>query len=460
MNPAPGAGCERAERGFVLVGVVMFVLALTILGLSLYGLSTYEGQFFTDTQSEEQALFQAEGGMALVQELLRNPPYQLDQAQQAQGYESIVRATAWQDVGAPGGPVDSAGVMNWNKSVFIRVRTKVGSQYRIVEAEFTPSERRSPYKRLFTGVTRIDYTDRDASNRSRTGSTTLTGPIWQTIHAVGDTAWLNDVTWTQPQEMLGEDAPAPDVSGYLAQHYATADSANYFERRTGEEHRIFFDAGSDAGTRWLRSPSKAPSAYGPPAEPSYDFYCTAEVKLEVRGTCIWMAPTGIRFDNRVTIKKGSGAGTPPTLVIVTQANGTDMNFGDYRDVGLWFFDQGLRVEDNVRVVFVSSGHVRMEIASIEGGGGGGGDKAHRPDGLDPPGGGGGTLNFRLPYLTVFADQITMMGPRDQDGEMVLSYPKATMDAVIDNLVSRGALPSAAGSATGSYVMVPGTWRLP
>jgi hypothetical protein len=49
-------------HGFVLVGVVMFVLALTILGLSLYGLSTYEGQFFTDTQSEEQALFQAEAG--------------------------------------------------------------------------------------------------------------------------------------------------------------------------------------------------------------------------------------------------------------------------------------------------------------------------------------------------------------------------------------------------------------
>lgn len=460
MTPAPGAGCERAERGFVLVGVVMFVLALTILGLSLYGLSTYEGQFFTDTQSEEQALFQAEGGMALVQELLRNPPYQLTQAQQAQGYESIVRATAWQDVGAPGGPVDSTGVMNWNKSVFIRVRTKVGSQYRIVQAEFTPSERRSPYKRLFTGVTRIHYTDRDASNRSRTGSTTLTGPIWQTIHAVGDTAWLNDVTWTQPQEMLGEDAPAPDVAGFFVTNPpASATMAAYVDSGGGE-HRIRFDAGSDGGLSYFRSPPKSRSSQQVATASHYEFYCTPELTLEVRGTCVWLAPVGIRFDNRVTIKKGSGAGTPPTLVIVTQANGTDLEFGDYRDVGLWFFDQGLRVEDNVRVIFVSSGHVRMEIASIEGGGGGGGDKARRPDGLDPPGGGGGTLNFRLPYLTVFADRITMMGPRRDDGEMVLSYPKATMDAVIDNLVSRGALPNAAGSATGSYVMVPGTWRLP
>lgn len=453
MRARHGGG-RPSGHGFVLVGVVMFVLALTILGLSLYGLSTYEGQFFTDTQSEEQALFQAEGGMALVQELLRTPPYQLSQAHQAEGYENIVRATAWQI------PMDSTGVMNWSKSVFIRVRTRVGSQYRTVEAEFTPSERRSPYKRLFTGVTRIHYTDRDASNRSRVGSTTLTGPIWQTIHAVSDTAWLQDVTWTRPHEMLGDDAPAPDVAGFFATNPpASAPMAVYVDSGGGE-HRIRMDAGSDGGLAYFRSPPKTLLSQQIGTASHYGFYCTSEMTLEVRGTCVWLAPVGIRFDNHVTIKKGPGAGPPPTLIIVTQANGTDLNFGDYRDVGLWFFDQGLKVEDNVRVIFVSSGHVRLEVAE-QVGGGGGGDKAHRPDGLDPPGGGGGgTFDFRLPYLTVFADRITLMGPRRDDGEMVLSYPKATMDAVIDDLVSRGALPNAAGSATGSFVMVPSTWRLP
>jgi hypothetical protein len=310
--------------------------------------------------------------------------------------------------------------MNWSIPC-IRVRTRVGTQYRTVEAEFTPSERRSPYKRLFTGVTRIHYTDRDASNRSRVGSTTLTGPIWQTIHAPGDTAWLQDVTWTQPHEMLGDDAPAPDVAGFFATNPPASAPMAVYADSGGGEHRIRMDAGSDGGLAYFRSPPKTKASMQVETASHYGFYCTSEMTLEVRGTCVWLAPVGIRFDNRVTIKKGSGAGVPPTLIIVTQANGTDMNFGDYRDVGLWFFDQGVRVEDNVRVIFVSSGHVRMEIASIEGGGGGG--SARRPGGLDPPGGGGGTLNFRLPYLTVFADRITMMGPRSRDGEMVLSYPR-------------------------------------
>jgi len=36
-----GPALERQERGFMLVGVVMFMLALTILGMSLFALSSY-----------------------------------------------------------------------------------------------------------------------------------------------------------------------------------------------------------------------------------------------------------------------------------------------------------------------------------------------------------------------------------------------------------------------------------
>jgi hypothetical protein len=43
------------DRGFVIVGVVMFVLALTILGLSLFSLSSYESQFLNRSLAREQA---------------------------------------------------------------------------------------------------------------------------------------------------------------------------------------------------------------------------------------------------------------------------------------------------------------------------------------------------------------------------------------------------------------------
>ncbi len=56
----------RPERGFVLVAVVMFVLALTILGFSLYGLSSYEGQFLSRSLATQQSLYRAEGGQELV----------------------------------------------------------------------------------------------------------------------------------------------------------------------------------------------------------------------------------------------------------------------------------------------------------------------------------------------------------------------------------------------------------
>lgn len=444
------------EQGFVLVGVVMFVLALTILGLSLYGLSTYEGQFLTDTQSEEQALFQAEGGMALAQELISVPPYSLSQSHQAEGYEGIQRATAWQiNNNLP----DSTAFINWSRSVFIRVRTKVGSQWRIVEAEFTPQQRHSPYKRLFTGTTSIAYSDKDASNRSRVGSTTLRGAIWQTVHAASDTSWLQHLDWQNGRPMLTEDAPAPDVSGFLSQHFATAGTAVYADS-SGGENKIEFDAGLSGNPAYFKSPRKTQSSMQAPAASNYGFYCTADLELSVRGTAVWLAPTGIRFDNHITIRKLGGSTGTPTLVIVTAPNGTDLNYGDYRDMGLWFFDQGLTVEDNVRVILVSSGHVRMEIASVSGGGGGGGGAAH-PGGGDPPGGGGGggSLNFVLPYLNVFANRITMMGPRSQDGVMNLTY-NSSMDALIDDLISRGALPAASGTATGGYTMVAGTWRLP
>lgn len=276
----------------------------------------------------------------------------------------------------------------------------------------------SPYARLFTAATRIRCTDHDANNRSRVGSTSLMGPIWQPVSAASDTAWLSSVNWESDWPLQTTPAPAPDVPGFLSLHYGASFVAHYADSGGGD-HRIRFDAGSDSALRYFRSPPTARSAWQMFIGAHYDFYCVAQLNLEIRGVAVWMAPRGIRFDNRVTIRKAAGALEAPTLVVVTEPNGTDTNFGDYRDVGLWFFDQGVAIEDGVRVLLVSSGHVRMEIASV---------------------GEPGTLHFLAPDLGVLADRITLMGPRPGDGVMTLAHP-TPMDSVADHLVQLGALPN-------------------
>src|SRR5262245_17287191 len=49
----------REEAGFILPGVVMFVLVLTIIGLSLFSLSSYEAQFMHQTLRKTEAFYEA-----------------------------------------------------------------------------------------------------------------------------------------------------------------------------------------------------------------------------------------------------------------------------------------------------------------------------------------------------------------------------------------------------------------
>src|SRR6266516_3851897 len=58
------------QRGFVLVGVVMFVLALTILGISLFTLSNYESQFFDASYNQSQAFYDALSGIERTKYIL------------------------------------------------------------------------------------------------------------------------------------------------------------------------------------------------------------------------------------------------------------------------------------------------------------------------------------------------------------------------------------------------------
>ena len=105
MNPRTHAS------GFILVGVVMFVLALTILGLSLFTLSSYEAQSLTVSHARQQSLYDAESGIEMVKSLIMAPPNRrLASAAAAVGSYRVVSAVAMQH--RLGGAWDSVGTVS------------------------------------------------------------------------------------------------------------------------------------------------------------------------------------------------------------------------------------------------------------------------------------------------------------------------------------------------------------
>src|SRR5262245_6741389 len=87
----PTAPWLKSERGFVLPGVVMFVIVLTILGLSLFALSSYEAQFMNATLDETQAFYLANGAIDRAKFLLTST-YQLQivSANRGAGVDSAI----------------------------------------------------------------------------------------------------------------------------------------------------------------------------------------------------------------------------------------------------------------------------------------------------------------------------------------------------------------------------------
>lgn len=434
MN-APAA-VHGGSRGFVLVGVVMFVLALTILGLSLFSLSSYEAGFFQRSLDQERATQRAAGGVQLVQRLVAMGPSDLGRAKLAQGRLGITYANAWQETGAT---LDSVGAVNWSKRVHIRVRTQVGASVRTVEGQFVPTQEINPYKRLITSNGRVFYNFFDGTF-SRAGTTTLNGGVWQTVTSSADTAWTTHVAWPSGRPVRTQVAPVPQVTGFLASNLSGSTTQVAWQDSTTPNHELKLDAGSTAGAfRFFRSPVKDSSAYVYPSlANSFDFFDIKPMTIHVRGTCVWMVPAGIRFESRVIIDNktfgGGGGAGPHTLVIVAGPNGRLTTPQDYRDIGIWFFS-GLQIDDNVRVFLVTDGELRLEDF-------------------------GGANRSDMDGVNLFCDGLFLMGPRvPPTGSRYMSLRYRTdMDGLVDDLIAAGRLPAGGTAAATSFALVPGSWR--
>jgi hypothetical protein len=342
MIPHAFRPAARDERGFLLVGVIMFMLALTILGLSLFSLSTYEARFFNDALAREQALHSSESGTAAVRAHLLVPPYRLENAQRAVGRNGVVRAVAYQWRSSNPSDTVSSGLVNWDSTVVIAVTARQGAEERTTLARFVPVPARTPYQTLFTAGRGVSYDARNSSTRT----VELSGPVQHMVATGVDSAWLNQVLWTSGRPL--DTTPAPTV---YANEFVDRKLPIASEPTAWDENDLDLDfRNTGTAPRFFRSPPTPESAEEDPEASQFGFYTDGTLTITVRGTCVWVIPDGVCFGRRVIVQPE--AGESGSLVIVAKRNGRAPG---YENRGIWF-QGGLSLSDpnNVRLFLVSS----------------------------------------------------------------------------------------------------------
>ena len=426
------------ERGFILVGVVTFMLALTILGLSLFALSSYEGQFFTASAAREQSLQNSESGMELVKVLLAARDSKLEDAHRAEGQMGVTSAMAYQwrsDV-----PTDttSVGPVNWDTTmvqdpshvgVVIVVEAKSGGVDRTLQARFVPGVIENPYQRLLAAGQGVTVSTTSASVLR------LSGRVWQPVASDADTAWTDNVDWRTGRPVERGMPPAPLADAFVDWHLPAKDpsSAPSTDLSDHNDYEIDF-VGSSTGPTFFQSPRSPTDAGEPGDQPefgAYSFYIGDKLDIHVQGVVVWVVQQGACFKNRVRVR-AMDASIPSALVIVAKANGRDPQD---QNRGLWF-EGGLDVNTtngDVPVYLVSQGDV--SIVHI--------NNADRSNG---PG-----------TVSIVAGGHIEIGGMAPGETFDLGYDPASMDALADQLIAQGALPPVVGGTGANFVALKKSW---
>ncbi|MBI5709849.1 MAG: pilus assembly PilX N-terminal domain-containing protein [Candidatus Eisenbacteria bacterium] len=420
MRPSPS---YPRESGFVLIGVVMFVLALTIIGISLFGLSSYEAQFFSRSEDQTQAFFVAQGGIqramfaiswsdSLGTVMGNLPP-------------GVTYAVAMQDKG--GGFVDSTGPVAWGdptKPVVIRATARVGDATRTLQARYFATEGENYYKRLLTSTRTIVVSDTNPDYPTRTtcGTVALNGNVWLGgSGSAADSSWMGCVgSWSGSPPVEHPPAiPTPEVTTFLAAH-------------PGGSTPEYKDEGNTRELKFKGTPGNVKYYRGPTTGSDFTFHEDKRLKVEVKGYAIWMLEKGARFDQVVDIK-GEGEGENKSCLVIIAAPGQD-SYGE--TAGVWFFG-GIRSSE-IPVILVSNDKVIVE-------------HHFNPNNLF------GYAND----LSIFARDILIMGPLkvsppDPQYTLTLTYTPETLGPLIDLLSQRRALPNA--TDTGYFTLDSGSWQ--
>ncbi len=397
-------------HGFVLVGVVIMVLALTILGLSLFSLSSFEGQFLNQSMDDSQALASAMGGLDRARFALNIPPQNLSQVKNDLPYENVIYARAEQL--KPGSPpvVDTAGVViaGSNNDVQITVIAQYGNSTRMVTGSYIPTVQTNYYKRLLTvgalGLWVYNLVGDAQAEACRT--VVLSDSIW-----ADPTTAPNDSCAVGVFGVNTRNVPTPPVGPFIAAHAAAAtpvppDQSTY--GLYGTSGRVSY---------WYTDN---------PTSTQFSSRYDHDATVTVNGYAVWMLPRGLRIDGSTTIVSG---GDPHPCLVIVARDGVDEDSG--LPGAVWFFG-GLHAD--IPVILVSDGHVKIEQFD------------HPDDGS------------RADNLSVYSNEVFLTGPSETSGNyMILSYSHSTMDPLIDVLMENGALPNSVTNTP--FALRPGTWRV-
>lgn len=418
---------RRSERGFVLVGVVIIVLALTILGLSLFSLSNYEAQFMQRSLDRQQALQSALGGLDRARYALITKN-ELPKVKAGLPLENVFYTRATQFNGAV---MDSAGVVDWGgNDVHIESAATVDGVTRWAEGWYVPHQSYNWYSRLMTLASVSATVQVDILSDGGRVHPNLSDSAW--VAGSGNVWLLNVVGLATGNVKFGVPVPVPNASGFIAAHSTAPDIG------PASANLMFLAPQGGAPAYWYTDRPKA-TAY------NFSYYdvdhgVALNHEIHVTGRAVWCLPRGVRFDKRVQVVSD---GDPNACLVIVAGQGDDgtsppppppLPFDDF--AGIWFFS-GL-VSDQVPVILVSNSTVKIESQQDQG------------------------AISDVAHLSIFANQVWFKGPTTGTvgAYMSLAYgDRTTMKAQLDFLFSYGALPNSSSPSSTQLSLRPGTWHV-
>jgi hypothetical protein len=434
MRLAPESTRRRDERGFVLVGVVMFVLALTILGLTLFDLSGYEARFFDRALDEAQAYQSAMGGLERAKHVLTaRTNSRLEDVQSLLPMEGVDSAFAGQFQSPPGDTVWS-GPVDWDgEPIRIRVVARQNQVTRTVEGLFAPEPNPSLYKRLLSSAGAIFVDSTEAGGTYRRWTVALEGAVRQ---VGGDFTWLGYLAPPLPTDVGNDDIPLPSVPEFIATRIGTAHSlVPYYDPGS---HTYTLENPDPGNVKYFYWPD---SGGGPGGVPPYGYtrYHQGPATIVVRGRVVLLAERGIMFDGRVRVVDDYPGEEGLVIVAGAGREQIEPRLGGM-PIGIHVYN-GIDSNDDdaTPIILVSDGSVNLDQV------------------------GAVSIGNQVDYLSVFAGGIYLRGPIEGEGYTTRylhatgAYPDRP-GRLIDWLVARSALPNGTGATNAPLALVPGTWR--
>jgi hypothetical protein len=355
----------RSEAsGFVLVGVVMFVLALVILGLSLFSLSSYEGQFVERDKSTDAAFYSASSGIEHAKFVLaRRESLGLVSARLFPSPDVVYARAQRLD---NGDTVGSIRDMPDGTPIEIRVMARVRNERRMIHARFIPVQTDNVYKRLITAVDGLHVASTLAADTTKLACGTLS-VLGDILLTTPDASW-NACAAVIPGSVRYDDAPVPDLATYWTRFWDLA-----VEVQSDPSGRLAFQGGANmpggpSDIVFVKT-TQDPNNDVYPGENASDFSesmvarsTPPRIHMEGDGpkTYIWMLDHGLRIAQRLDTDGPTRMDPGDCLVIVAR----HMNKPGYDHIGIWF-SHTMGYNPDLPVILVSDAEVRYGSEVID-----------------------------------------------------------------------------------------------